>query len=292
VPLDSVKRAMALNLPLHLTCKPGDVASFAIERGGTNDGVPMLNLSVTLKIQLPVTDLVNALAGFQESVTSVPKVVPRPVVEAKQTARTEPSPEPQSHVTHSATPHVVAERSTALEDSSLPTHMQSGPMLPKAMMPANNSSSHLDWTYPVARLQTGHSEYVTKNNFATLDGMNRKPKLHGASLNDYQCAELKPPVRVKRTYANQHEHVALEPPPWQSSESGQASINQAAQRASFSSVAGSGSVVAAKCGLGVLANAQPAPKKQSAPYPKSVAPKPVPVPPRNITPPDAAQEGT
>jgi len=291
---------MALNLPLHLTCKPGDVASFAIERGGMNDGIPMLNLSVTLKIQLPVSDLVNALAGFQESVTSIPKVMPRPVVEPKQPTRPEPPPEPhQSSVTHLATPHVVAERSsapTALEDFSMPSQTQPGQVLPKAVMPASGNSSNHDWSSPIARLQCGHGEYVIKNSFNTLDGMNRKPKLQGSSLNDYQCAELKPPVRVPRNYANQHDSVALAPSQALASESGQASTSWSSVA---SSVAGSASVVAAKCGLGVLANAQPAPKKNSAPHPaaKSVppllaAPKPVPVPPRNITAQDSAREGT
>eukprot|EP00930_Biecheleria_cincta_P051888 TRINITY_DN37104_c0_g1_i1.p1 TRINITY_DN37104_c0_g1~~TRINITY_DN37104_c0_g1_i1.p1 ORF type:complete len:278 (-),score=27.50 TRINITY_DN37104_c0_g1_i1:160-993(-) len=277
---------MAIHLPLHVSCMAGDVSSFAFERGGILDGVPMLNISVGLKIQVPVNDLVNALAGFQESVTTVPKVVPRVVVEPKQPSRPEPS-ESQSSATNLAMPS-LGETSSALpakEADAMPSHMQPGPVFAKAMTPATNSSSNADWNSPIAVLQSGYGEYVTRNSFATLEGMDGKPMLHGARLNDYQYAKLQPPTRQPRTYDNQNEEIVLEREPWRTAEPVRASNHQGAQH-TWSCVP---SVVGART--------QPAPKKQSAPYPAkavppSAAPKPVPVPPRNSTAQIATPEGS
>jgi len=265
---------MTFHLPLHLTCKTGEVSSFAFEKGGHHDGVPMLNLSVGIKIQVPVTDLVNALAGFQETVntnhpTSVAKAPAKAVVEQKQ-----PS-EPQSSFTNSQQPPPVAptppENPQGLTLTPLTT--PGLVVLPKAVVPpAPNTNPSQDWLYPVANLQSLASEYTAKNSFATLDGgMAGRPVLNGSHLSDIQSIKFRPPVRKQRTYENQGEEAELDPMPGQSAVPSRASSHH-------------GSHAGAKSGVGVLAHAQPAPKKQPATHPsgKVVQPKPVPVPPREL----------
>eukprot|EP00933_Yihiella_yeosuensis_P052339 TRINITY_DN50368_c0_g1_i1.p1 TRINITY_DN50368_c0_g1~~TRINITY_DN50368_c0_g1_i1.p1 ORF type:complete len:397 (-),score=137.30 TRINITY_DN50368_c0_g1_i1:40-1230(-) len=172
-----------MNLPVHVTCQNAqDAVLFGLDPAGTEGGVPMLSLSVGMKIKIPIGDLLTALSKYQGMGADTPDVSSRSkeavskVTEIKpQTASLPAAAAAEQPVAAARAPsaEVPAPKAAAAPAAVVPPTQQASPptqtaaVAPEPEKPAAREYSAKDWEKPICSLQSSHSGYVKANTWTS-----------------------------------------------------------------------------------------------------------------------------